>query len=80
MNDELGNLKIGLRGAYDILEPGGYVAVISFHSLEDRIVKLAIRSREWQLVTKHPIVATENERLTNRRSRSAKLRIAQKKA
>jgi 16S rRNA (cytosine1402-N4)-methyltransferase len=59
------------------------VALISFHSLEDRIVKDAFRdgAREgiWQLLTKKPAVATEEETRRNPRSRSAKLRAAEKK-
>lgn len=76
VNDELSSLKQGLEGAKRLLEPGGILAVISFHSLEDRIVKQFMRQDGWQLVTKHPIRPGEEEQEVNRRSRSAKLRVA----
>lgn len=63
-----------------VLAPGGRAAIITFHSLEDRIVKNALRSREvWEPVTKKPITATAAERRHNPRSRSAKLRVAVRK-
>ncbi len=79
VNDELGSLKQGLSRAMELLGPGGRMAVISFHSLEDRIVKVAMK--EWQKegkgeqLTKKPIVPTDAEMARNPRSRSAKLRI-----
>jgi len=77
VNDEIETLKIGLEGAQKLLAPGGKLVVISFHSLEDRIVKRFLReSDEWKVITKHPIVPTSIESEANRRSRSAKLRIA----
>lgn len=76
VNDELGALKEGLAGAKKLLKPGGRLVVISFHSLEDRIVKRFMN--DWKVLTKRPIRAQGNERETNSRSRSAKLRIAQK--
>lgn len=76
VNDELGSLKEGLAGAKEVLSPGGKLVVISFHSLEDRIVKLFMKRGGWEVVTTHPIRPTEAETGTNRRSRSAKLRIA----
>lgn len=76
VNDELSSLKQGLEGAKQVLEPGGTLAVISFHSLEDRIVKQFMRQDGWQGVTKHPIRPGEQEQEVNRRSRSAKLRVA----
>ncbi|KKW09750.1 MAG: Ribosomal RNA small subunit methyltransferase H [Microgenomates group bacterium GW2011_GWC1_49_7] len=78
INGELNALKEGLAGAKALLVPGGRLAVISFHSLEDRIVKQFMRSDAWKLITKKPIVAGEAEKKENIRARSAKLRIAQK--
>jgi len=78
VNDEIGALKEGLQGASEIIAPSGRIAVISFHSLEDRIVKLALKGHGWQAVTKKPIVAMQEEVDRNVRSRSAKLRIAEK--
>lgn len=78
VNDELEALKEGLKGAEKLLKPGGRLAVISFHSLEDRIVKQFMRKTTWQLVTKHPVRPSEKEIKENSRSRSAKLRIAEK--
>ncbi|HVU06888.1 MAG TPA: 16S rRNA (cytosine(1402)-N(4))-methyltransferase RsmH [Candidatus Paceibacterota bacterium] len=79
VNDELGSLKAGLQRAFDILAPQGRIAVISFHSLEDRIVKTAMK--EWAKqgkggqMTKKPVAPTDAEMAKNPRSRSAKLRI-----
>lgn len=80
VNDELGQLERGLQAAMEKVKSGGRIAVISFHSLEDRIVKNALRSdREgWKVVTKKPIGPTEVEIKKNPRSRSAKLRVAEK--
>ena len=83
VNNELENLKKLLASAPDLLKKGGYIAVISFHSLEDRLVKYDFRQNEssgiYSIVTKKPIVPTQEEIRENRRARSAKLRIAQKK-
>ncbi len=77
VNGEMDALKAGLSGAQNVLVPGGKLVVISFHSLEDRIVKRYMReSGAWQVITKHPMIPTETETYLNRRSRSAKLRIA----
>jgi 16S rRNA (cytosine1402-N4)-methyltransferase len=79
VNDELGNLATVLPEAVKLLKPGGRLAIISFHSLEDRIVKDFIRgSKDLKPVTKRPIVAGEEEIETNSRARSAKLRVAEK--
>ena len=97
VNDELGALEEGLRVLTARLAPGGRIAVITFHSLEDRIVKNFFRdhSREWldkpewpapqrnpdydlTLVTPKPAEPSEEEQRANPRSRSAKLRVAEK--
>lgn len=79
-NNELGNLEKILKDLLKILKPGGRVAIISFHSLEDRLVKNYFRdyAKEGKLkiITKKPIEATEEEARSNPRSRSAKLRAA----
>ncbi|MBL8728646.1 MAG: 16S rRNA (cytosine(1402)-N(4))-methyltransferase RsmH [Planctomycetes bacterium] len=73
LNDELGELERGLQAAHDCLRPGGRLCVISFHSLEDRIVKHFLRAR-FDVVTKKPIEASGDELRDNPRARSAKLR------
>ncbi len=82
VNDELRTLKQGLRKGFERLEMGGRMAVISFHSLEDRIVKHFYKEKadvkEGRLITKRPIEASEGETIENPRSRSAKLRIIEK--
>jgi 16S rRNA (cytosine1402-N4)-methyltransferase len=97
VNDELGALEEGLRVLTKRLESGARLAVITFHSLEDRIVKnfFRDRSREWldrpewpeprrnpdfalRLITSKPVEPGENEQRVNPRSRSAKLRVAEK--
>jgi len=82
VNDELGNLQRFLPEAIDILASGGRIAVISFHSLEDRIVKNFFRESakagQGKVLTKKPIIAGEAEVQINLRSRSAKLRIFKK--
>jgi 16S rRNA (cytosine1402-N4)-methyltransferase len=82
VNRELDDLKALLEAAPRILKPGGRVVVISFHSLEDRIVKDAFREGAKQgyfnLLTKKPVTATEEESDLNPRARSAKLRAAEK--
>ncbi|MEN9524102.1 MAG: S-adenosyl-methyltransferase MraW, rRNA (cytosine1402-N4)-methyltransferase [Candidatus Parcubacteria bacterium] len=81
VNDELGALKEGLRKGFQKLNKGGRMAVISFHSLEDRIVKDFNKEKsleEAKIITKKPIVATDQEQAENPRSRSAKLRVLEK--
>jgi 16S rRNA (cytosine1402-N4)-methyltransferase len=82
VNDELGNLRRGLGEATEVLGKGGRVAVISFHSLEDRIVKNYFREKSKEgflkILTKKPIVPLFEEAKSNPRARSAKLRVAEK--
>jgi 16S rRNA (cytosine1402-N4)-methyltransferase len=97
VNDELGHLQRLLENSLSILSPGGRLAIISFHSIEDRVVKhfmkTAARScicppeipecrcehpATVRLITRSPIVPTDEEIANNPRSRSAKLRIIQK--
>lgn len=82
VNDELPALEESLRAGMEIIGTGGKLAVIAFHSLEDRIVKNifrnAARDGGWRLLTKKPRVPTEIERADNPRSRSAKLRVMEK--
>lgn len=82
VNDELNNLRDVLPKAVDLLEPNGRLAVISFHSLEDRIVKNAFKQFAQEgkgtIVTKKPLVPSEEEIGRNKRARSAKLRVFEK--
>ncbi len=79
VNEELKWLRVALKRLPDCLRPGGRMAVISFHSLEDRMVKHSFRGDErLNVLTKKPLVATEDEQAENPRSRSAKLRIAER--
>lgn len=79
VNDELGALREALPAAIRLLAPGGKLLVISFHSLEDRIVKQTFREAvDLEVVTKKPISAGSREVEDNPRARSAKLRIARK--
>ena len=80
VNRELDDLKALLEAAPRVLKPGGRLVVISFHSLEDRIVKDAMREGAkqglYRLLTKKPVTAEEEEIDRNPRSRSAKMRAA----
>jgi 16S rRNA (cytosine1402-N4)-methyltransferase len=81
VNGELGELERVLKIAPERLRPPGRIAIISFHSLEDRIVKEAFRDDPlWQALTKKPVVASAAEVVANPRSRSAKLRVAERAA
>lgn len=86
VNDELGQLKSAIPGWISLLRPGGRLAIISFHSLEDRIVKQTFSEyggnrydAEITVLTKRPIIASNNETVLNPRARSAKLRAVVKK-
>jgi 16S rRNA (cytosine1402-N4)-methyltransferase len=86
VNSELSQLAEALSIWLDLLAPSGRLAVISFHSLEDRIVKLFFAEHaantydaELELLTKKPVVATNDEIVSNPRARSAKLRVCRKK-
>lgn len=94
VNDEMGALRELLQQAAQTLTPGGKIAIITFHSLEDRLVKNFLRSgafeenepvfsfenppRIFKLITKKPVTASAEELKINTRSRSAKLRVAEK--
>ena len=79
VNDELDRLRAFLTEAIDFIKPGGRLAIISFHSLEDRIVKHAFRDDpHWSPLTRKPITAEDQERAENPRSRSAKMRVAER--
>lgn len=81
VNDELGVVEQVLPQAIQTLSPGGRLAVITFHSLEDRIVKHYFKSQEdktIRIITKKPIVASDGEAEKNPRARSAKLRVVER--
>ncbi|MDT7919334.1 MAG: 16S rRNA (cytosine(1402)-N(4))-methyltransferase RsmH [Meiothermus sp.] len=79
VNDELGALEQLLRSAEAVLRKGGRLVIISFHSLEDRLVKHFLReSAVLQPLTKKPIVPSETEQRENPRARSAKMRVAER--
>ncbi len=97
VNDELGALSEGLEGIFELLRPGGRFCVITFHSLEDRVVKrffadkaqgcvcppdfpvcVCGRTPSATIVTRKPLEASEDELASNRRARSAKLRVLEK--
>ena len=86
VNDELEQVRMALPIWFELLRPGSRIGVISFHSLEDRLVKQAYSERagnrydaELQLLTKRPVIADRTEVVFNPRARSAKLRAAVKK-
>ena len=82
VNNELKEIETLLKSAPSLLKPGGRLVLISFHSLEDRQVKDSFREagrdKTLEVLTKKPVVASEQEQLRNPRSRSAKLRAAEK--
>ncbi len=82
VNDELGALEEAIRTCWQILNPGGRIAIISFHSLEDRIVKQRFldieRRKEGTRITRKPLVPSAEEIQNNPRARSAKLRVIEK--
>jgi 16S rRNA (cytosine1402-N4)-methyltransferase len=82
VNDELGEIQSLLKSAESLLKPEGRLILISFHSLEDRLVKDAFKAakdeRVFEVLTKKPVTATDAEIKRNPRSRSAKLRAAEK--
>ncbi|ADW22060.1 16S rRNA (cytosine(1402)-N(4))-methyltransferase RsmH [Thermus scotoductus] len=78
VNDELGALEEFLRQAEEVLAPGGRLLVITFHSLEDRVVKRFLKESSLKVLTKKPITPSPEEVAKNPRSRSAKLRAAEK--
>jgi len=82
VNDELGEIRTLLESAPSLLKPGGRLVLISFHSLEDRLVKDAFReagrNKIYEVLTKKPVVAGEQEEMRNPRSRSAKMRAVER--
>ncbi|MBU3968617.1 16S rRNA (cytosine(1402)-N(4))-methyltransferase RsmH [Patescibacteria group bacterium] len=82
VNDEVGALKGGIKKAFDRVKKGGRIVVISFHSIEDRVVKIFFKEKALEkkgiLITKKPITPSAEEISQNPRSRSGKLRIIQK--
>ncbi|MCK5027554.1 MAG: 16S rRNA (cytosine(1402)-N(4))-methyltransferase RsmH [Candidatus Pacebacteria bacterium] len=82
VNDELGSLREGIENSFKVLQKGGRLVIITFHSGEDRIVKNLFKDlaqkQEIEIITKKPIVPTEEELKNNPKAGSAKLRIAQK--
>jgi len=82
VNQELDNLKTALQDGIELLKPGGRIVVLSYHSLEDRIVKQTFRAAKQdgklKILTKKPVYATEAEANSNPRAKSAKLRAGEK--
>ncbi len=79
VNDELNALEGFLGRLHQNIKPGGVAVIISFHSLEDRLVKNTFRQSEyWEILTRKPIMASDDEQQTNPRSRSARLRAAKR--
>lgn len=78
VNQELPHIRQAIDEAYEILEPGGRLAIITFQSIEDGLVKRAFQDPRWEVITRKPLIPSESELQLNPRSRSAKLRVAQK--
>ncbi len=82
VNRELDDLRQLLEAAPQLLKPGGRLVIVSFHSLEDRMVKDAMREGarqgRYKLLTKKPVAPSEEEIASNPRARSAKLRAAER--
>lgn len=78
VNDELESLRLAIQAAERALRPKGRLAIITFHSLEDRIVKRAFAQRAWLPLVKKPQTPSDDEVRQNPRARSAKLRIAER--
>jgi 16S rRNA (cytosine1402-N4)-methyltransferase len=82
VNSELENLRAGIDLGFKLLNKGGRFAIISFHSLEDRVVKLSFlkleRTGAARIITKKPLVPSASETARNPRSGSAKLRVIEK--
>ena len=82
VNDELGEIRTLLKSAGSLLKPGGRLVLISFHSLEDRLIKDGFKEAKgagiFEVLTKKPVIAGDAETRRNPRSRSAKLRAAEK--
>ena len=78
VNDEVGELQALIAAAARVVKPGGVFAVISFHSLEDRLMKRALREGGWTPLTKKPVVPGDAETAENPRARSAKLRAGRR--
>jgi len=82
LNQEIEELKLGLEKAFNYLRAGGRIAVISYHSLEDRLVKNFFKEREkageLKILTKKPIIPSPEEKKQNPKSRSARLRAGEK--
>lgn len=79
VNRELENIEKGLYGAMEVVSPGGKIAAVSFHSLEDRLVKNIFKDKRFKILTKKPITASYEEKKENVRARGAKLRVIIKK-
>lgn len=78
VNQELPHIQQAIEQAYDLLKPGGRLAIITFQSVEDGLVKRAFRDPRWELLTRKPLEPSEEECRSNPRARSAKIRAVQK--